>query len=219
MSKKVYLSPSTQEHNVGSGNYGTEEARMNQIADITQKVLQGHGVDVLRNKPEWSLGQVVNDSNRVKPDLHFAIHSNAGGGRGAEVFAYAAGGNGEKAAKEIYSEIEPLTPTSDRGVKFNPSLYELRNTNAPAALVEIAFHDNAEDAAWIVGNIEAIGTALAKGVLKYFGIPYETSKTETNTHAKYYRVQIGAYSVKTNAENQLAKAKRAGFSDAYIVYE
>mgnify|MGYP002344677157 CR=1 FL=1 len=218
MSKKVYLSPSTQEHNIGSGNYGTEEARMNQIADITQKVLQDHGVDVYRNKPEWSLGQVVNDSNRVKPDLHFAIHSNAGGGRGSEVFAYAAGGDGEKAAKTIYLEIEPLTPTTDRGVKFNPSLYELRNTNAPAALVEIAFHDNAEDAAWIAGKMEAIGTALAKGVLKYFGIPYETSKEETNNSSKYYRVQIGAYSVKSNAENQLAKAKKAGFSDAYVVY-
>lgn len=218
MGKTVYLSPSTQEHNVGSGNYGTEEVRMNQIADITQKVLQDHGVDVYRNKPEWSLGQVVNDSNRVKPDLHFAIHSNAGGGRGTEAFAYTAGGNNEKAAKVIYSEIEPLTPTSDRGVKFNPTLYEIRNTNAPAALVEIAFHDNPEDAAWIVGNIEAIGTALAKGVLKYFGIPYETSKAETNTQAKYYRVQIGAYSVKSNAENQLAKAKKAGFFDAYVVY-
>lgn len=219
MSKSVYLSPSIQEHNIGSGSYGTEETRMNEIANVTQKVLTDHGVDVYRNRPEWSLGQVVNDSNRVKPDLHFAIHSNAGGGRGSEVFAYAVGGNGEKAAKAIYSEIEPLTPTSDRGVKLNPSLYELRNTNAPAALVEIAFHDNSEDAAWIVGNIETIGVALAKGVLKYFGIPYNSSKVETNTSNKYYRVQIGAYSIKSNAENQLSKAKKAGFSDAYIVYD
>lgn len=31
-----------------------------------------------------------------------------------------------------------------------------------------------------------------------------------------YRVQVGAYSVKKNAENQLAKIKAAGFSDAFI---
>lgn len=31
-----------------------------------------------------------------------------------------------------------------------------------------------------------------------------------------YRVQVGAYSVKKNAENQLAKVKAAGFSDAFI---
>lgn len=31
-----------------------------------------------------------------------------------------------------------------------------------------------------------------------------------------YRVQIGAYSIKENAENMLSKAKKAGFSDAFI---
>lgn len=36
---------------------------------------------------------------------------------------------------------------------------------------------------------------------------------------KYYRVQIGAYSIKANAEEQLAKAKTAGFKDAFIKYE
>ncbi|WP_340083776.1 N-acetylmuramoyl-L-alanine amidase [Siminovitchia sp. FSL H7-0308] len=35
---------------------------------------------------------------------------------------------------------------------------------------------------------------------------------------KLYRVQIGAYSVKANAEKQLANAKKAGFSDAFINY-
>jgi len=36
---------------------------------------------------------------------------------------------------------------------------------------------------------------------------------------KLYRVQIGAYSIKANAETQLAKAKKAGFTDAFIKYD
>ena len=32
--KVVFLSPSTQEFNVGYGNFGTEEYRMNRIGDI-----------------------------------------------------------------------------------------------------------------------------------------------------------------------------------------
>lgn len=36
---------------------------------------------------------------------------------------------------------------------------------------------------------------------------------------KYYRVQIGAYSNKAYAETQLAKAKKAGFTDAFIKYD
>jgi len=217
MSKSVYLSPSTQEHNYGVLDYGTEEMRMNQIADITQKVLQDHGVDVYRNKPQWSLGQVVTDSNRVKHDLHFAIHSNAGGGRGTEIYAYAAGGEGEKAARAVYSEIEKLTPTSDRGIKFNPGLYELRNTNAPATLVEVAFHDNAEDAAWILENIENIGVALANGILKYLGIAYEKAKDKTDSQ-KLFRVQVGAFTNYDSAKTLVEKLKAAGF-EGYVKLE
>lgn len=36
---------------------------------------------------------------------------------------------------------------------------------------------------------------------------------------KLYRVQVGAYSVKANAEGMLAKVKAAGFGDAYIKTE
>jgi hypothetical protein len=38
----------------------------------------------------------------------------------------------------------------------------------------------------------------------------------TPKESTIYRVQIGAFSVKENAEKQLAKAKAAGFTDAYI---
>lgn len=34
---KVYISPSSQEDNRGVGNYGTEEVRMNQIADVVER--------------------------------------------------------------------------------------------------------------------------------------------------------------------------------------
>lgn len=35
---------------------------------------------------------------------------------------------------------------------------------------------------------------------------------------KLYRVQVGAYSVKDNADAMLAKIKAAGFTDAFIKY-
>jgi len=35
---------------------------------------------------------------------------------------------------------------------------------------------------------------------------------------KYYRVQVGAYTVKANADAMLAKIKAAGFTDAFIKY-
>ena len=38
------------------------------------------------------------------------------------------------------------------------------------------------------------------------------------TSKKYYRVQVGAYSVKANADAMLAKIKAAGFTDAFVKY-
>lgn len=222
MSKSVYLSPSTQERNIGYGSYGTEEKRMNQVANIAQEILLDHGVKVYRNKPEWSLREVVKDSNSKKPDLHFAIHSNAGGGRGAEIYVYAPGGEGEKAARLIYEEIAPLTPTKDRGVKFNPKFYELRATTTPATLVEVAFHDNKDDAEWILKNIEAIGIALAKGVLKHFKIKYkgtvEPKDQETNSRT-LYRIMAGSFEERKNAENQIERLKSAGFDATIMIFK
>jgi N-acetylmuramoyl-L-alanine amidase len=41
----------------------------------------------------------------------------------------------------------------------------------------------------------------------------------TPTPQKLYRVQVGAYSVKTNADAMLARVKAAGFTDAFIKIE
>ena len=47
----------------------------------------------------------------------------------------------------------------------------------------------------------------------------EEEKSVEPAKKKYYRVQIGAYTVKANAEAQLAKARKAGFTDAFIKYD
>ena len=119
MIKSVYLSPSTQENNIGFGDYGTEEERMNQVCDVVMGELLRHDITVFRNRPDMALTQVVADSNRKDPTIHFAIHSNANAGkaRGCEVFCHRYGGEGERLARLAYAELEPLTPTKDRVLK------------------------------------------------------------------------------------------------------
>jgi len=45
-----------------------------------------------------------------------------------------------------------------------------------------------------------------------------TAPIEPTTPMKYYRIQLGAFSVKTNADAMLRKVKEAGFTDAFIKY-
>ncbi len=54
----------------------------------------------------------------------------------------------------------------------NALLAELRLTKAPANLVEIAYHDNYEDAMWIIENIDLIARTLVLSLTEYFGIPF-----------------------------------------------
>ena len=217
MNKSIYLSPSTQENNIGVGAFGNEEQRMNEVCDVLQKQLLRHGITVFRNKPEMTLNQVVTDSNRKNPGIHLAVHSNAhqGKSRGCEVYCHRFDSEGEHLARLMYERLEPLTPSLDRGVKEAHShfgvgrpLYELAYTRAPAALVEIAFHDNPDDAAWILANIESIGIALTKGVIEYFGVQYVQEDVPQN---QTYRVQVGVFADRKNAEALQKKLKTAGF--------
>lgn len=172
--KVIYLSPSLQEWNVGVNDYGTEEERMNQVADVVERELKAKGYDVRRNNPENTLAQTVKESNQIGPAIHVAIHSNASGpnakGKGPEIYANRPNTSGDRLAKAIYKEIENIypNPTNGRGVIYTTNLYEVIKTLSPAVLLEVAFHDNPEDAKWIINNVENIGKAIAIGIDNYF---------------------------------------------------
>ena len=172
--KVVFLSPSTQEFNVGYGDFGTEEYRMNRIADIVEQLLKSQGYTVYRNDPNEKLSAAVRKSNEIGPDIHVALHSNASGqgynAQGPEIFANRPNTPGDKLAHFIYDEIMEIYPdqSKGRGVLYTSSLYEIIRTNAPAVLLEVAFHDNKDDANWIINNESEIAQAVVNGINKYF---------------------------------------------------
>jgi N-acetylmuramoyl-L-alanine amidase len=176
---KIYLSPSFQEHNVGTGNYGTEEEQMNKIGDSLFPLLIDNGFIVKRNDRTFTLDETIKDSNKfcAGNDIHLSIHSNAANGqaRGARIFYYGNSKESQKLAECIYSELSPLTPVSDAIIP-DLGLRELKDTIGIAVLIEVSFHDNNADADWIINNIYNIALAIAKGVCKYSGIVYH-SKT------------------------------------------
>lgn len=168
----IYLSPSVQEKNIGVNDFGTEEYRMNRIADILQELLEDAGYIVYRNNPENTLSQIVRESNQIRPDIHVAIHSNSNGptSRGPEIFTNRPGTSGDRLANYIYNEILNIYPESElgRGVKYTSELYEIINTLAPAVLLETAFHSNVDDANWIINNERQIAEAIFNGINSYF---------------------------------------------------
>jgi N-acetylmuramoyl-L-alanine amidase len=182
--KSVYLSPSTQEKNIGVNGYGTEEVYCNHIADLMEARLKERGIAVYRNKPTMTLKEAVADSDAKKPDLHLAIHTNAMGGasagkaQGCEVFLHRRHSPSESFAQRIFKAISEMTPWKDRGVKeghdyfgLGKHLYETGYTDAPAALVELDFHDNGESVMWLMKNAPSLAAALCLAIEDEFDIP------------------------------------------------
>lgn len=176
----LYLSPSTQEKNVGQNDYGTEEKQMNVLADKIQNVLNNYKeFKIYRNNPNWKLHEVITDSNYYAIDLHLALHSNANNriARGCEVFCHKFDTQAHEYAKIFYDNLEKITPTVDRGVKEGFNFYgpnnhmaELYKTKANAVLIEIDFHDNIDSAKWILDNLDLIAKNIIDSILQIFGI-------------------------------------------------
>jgi N-acetylmuramoyl-L-alanine amidase len=188
MSKIIYISGSTQHDNTGVGPYGTEEARMQTLADKVKYYLEkGKGDFVIyRNNGNMNLSQTIDDSNSKNPDIHVALHTNAGGGKGTECYYYGTSPIGKRLADFVYNAVAPLTINSDRGCKSDFTLYsnglaETRETTAIACLIEIMFHDNYVDVADYLTKIDTIALAIAKSLYSYFGIEYKIEYAPVTT--------------------------------------
>lgn len=174
----VYLSPSTQEYNTYvTGN--SEEYYANLIVDAMIPYLRASGIDFVRNDPGGTVADSIANSNAGNYDFHLAVHSNAappnlaGMLRGPDVYYYATSTRGRSAAEIIANNLRQIYPLPDLvSVVPTTTLAELRRTKAPAVLVEVAYHDNWEDANWIINNIEAIGRNLALSVADILGVPF-----------------------------------------------
>ena len=213
MAKKVFLSPSNQYDNVYAYGNTTEGVQCGKIADACKIALERSGVDVMLMHDE-SMQTKCAESNKFDADLHVPIHTNAFNGRvmGTRMFCYNTG-KGMDACKAIFARVAPLSPGTSENIQVNQKLYEVRVPAAPTAYIECEFHDTVEGAKWIVENTVLIGETIARGICDYFGVTFkEPEQPKPDAGATIYRVQVGAYTKKENAENMLAKLKKDGYS-------
>ena len=174
----IYLSPSTQEFNYYV-NGGTEEYYMNLLADKMVPYLDASGIRYARNTPDMTAASSIAASNAGDYDLHLALHSNAAAGdqagkvRGSIAFYYPGSARGQWAALLIADALKTIYPDPNR-VRTQPttSLGEVAKVRAPAVLLELAFHDNPEDAAWIKENLDSAARVIVLALTEYFEIPF-----------------------------------------------
>lgn len=233
-SKRIYLSPSNQPANAYAVGNTNEKVQMEDLAKRIKTILDSE-YECETVTATLSMGIGYNERAKEAKDkgceVYIAIHSNAGGAgkaSGAVAFYHPNQLLGKTLAASIVKELNAICPIKSNRTSavqsgmapFNGQGYaEIRNPynrGLIAVLAETDFHDHPQLAQWIISNKDAIAKAYVAAIVSALGIAKK--KSEAPAGKKLYKVQVGAYSIKVNAEVQLARLKAAGF-DGFIKYE
>ncbi len=226
MSKKVFIGVGHGGSDPGAQANGYKEKDFNlDIALACGAELARHGIDVKysRVKDENdTLTDEIQECNLYRPNLAIDVHNNAGGGDGIEVYHSKVRGTGERLANNIIAQVCSQTGQNSRGAKTKLNAQGtdyfgfIRQTAAPAVIVECAFLDT-KDVEIIDTYAERVsmGIAIAHGAIKTLNMAIKPVDKPVDTGKKLYRVQVGAYVDKANADKILKKLKEQGY-DAII---
>lgn len=209
---RVYISPSSQTNNKYAYGSYTEAQVCRKIGEyMYNRILDKYKDKITCKLASKSLDVSgrIEDSNNFGADLHYCIHTNAGGGDGTLVMCYLGYDENEYVIR-AYKAISAISPGKDDGIKIRTDLAEITDTTAICIYVEVEFHDFPSLAKWIVGNMQKIGYALADSIL---GESIEDVSRET-----LYKVQVGAFKNKENAEKLKSELESKGY-DAFIKVE
>lgn len=208
--KRIYISPSDQTENRYAVGDTNEAVQCRRIAEALAAALIRCGFAAMTNTQDDMYGR-VRQSNEWGADLHLCVHTNAHDGtvKGTRLFCYEPGGEGYRACRAVMDALSPITPGESDSITIW-HFYEVRCANAPTVYLEVAFHDNPEEAAWIIGNTEAVAEAVCRGICSHYGAAYVPADENL------YRVQVGAFRMRENARKVLEELKAAGYADAFI---
>ena len=198
---KVFLGVGHGGKDPGAVGGGLKEKDVNlAIALACQNELAKYGVLVKLSRTgdaDDPLSEEIRECNAFGPDLALDIHINAGGGKGFEVFHALAGGKGKVLAEMIEQEVLAMGQTS-RGCKTRANSAGrdyygfVRSTKCPAVIAEFGFIDNTADRAKFdeAAEMDAIGRAYARGILKTLGYDVQAQPTATDPAVQILRDKL-----------------------------
>lgn len=221
MSKTIYIDPGHGGNDPGATNGSRYEKNDNlRLAKAVREKLKAQGHTVLMTREgdtNPTLEARIAGAIAAKADLFISLHRNSfttASACGLEIWVrytpHAA------AAGEVLEQLAKVPNQANRGVKIG-AYKVLYGATMPAMLLELGFISNAKDNELFDRHFEDNATAISKGILAALGESWsEPGESTGKPAAPLYRVQIGAFSVKGNAEAFLKTVKDMGL-DAFIV--
>lgn len=184
--------------------------------------------DVAQNRIDDPTGKIdfplVVRSNTVNgwgSNLHIDYHLNAFGNGwtsagGTETYVYKTTLKEAVAlASKVQANLVKELGFANRGVKVG-DLHMIRETNPTAILIEFAFMTNQDEANKMrtAEYQQKAARAVVDGIVTQYGLKkkYVAPPTPAAQPGTIYRVQVGAFSNKDNADRLVAELKEKGYS-------
>lgn len=173
----------------------------------------------------YKLGKINNKGY----DLVIESHLNSASSNtatGTETYYYSSSTKGKAYATRVNAKLSEVF--RDRGAKSSSSLYMLRDTLPPSILIEYFFCTNKDDysKADTVEEMRVLALKVVEGVINATPKNPWTKTTSTSPSPSssaeqgeiYYRVVVGSYKDRKNADNLVNELKTKGYSPFIDVY-
>ena len=221
---KIFIDPGHGGTDPGATGYGLEEKNVNldialRIRDFLSQY-EGVSVKLSRIKDNTvTLSQRTRSANDWGADYYISIHCNAFNGqvRGYEDFIF----NGKTVMQTVkyqdimHQAIRDNTKFFNNRGKKQANFHVLRETKMPSFLSENGFIDNKQDAKLLKDKdiLNDIAYGHVAGLVKIFNL-----KRKTASSGSLYKVQVGAFQNKDNADRLANELKKKGY-ETYIIHE
>lgn len=236
MTYKIILDAGHGGDDPGAVYQGRREKDDNlRLAMSVGQILTQNGIDVVYTRDTdiyqtpFQKAQIANQSGA---DFFISFHRNSSPMNnqysGIETLVYDKSGIKYEMAENINNAVAELG-YRNLGVKARPGLVVLRRTNMPALLVETGFINTDADNQLFDDRFQEIATAIANAILGTLDM--ETVSTAPDSQPAppmpmvpeeqaqlYYRVQVGAYQSRENADQLLYELIDKGYP-AFILFE
>lgn len=227
---KIFIDPGHGGVDPGAVGNGLQEKNLTlaiakRIRDILTSEYENVSVKMSRSGDETvSLVARTNAANSWRADFYLSVHINSGGGTGFESYVYPNVGRPTKTYQEhIHNKILEQLNLKNRGLK-EANYHVLRESYMPAVLTENGFIDNSGDAANLknANFIESLARGHVNGIVSAFRLTKKVATSPSNPAnppaTGLYKVQIGAFRDKKNADAVENRAKTSGFN-TYVKQE
>ena len=201
---------------------------------LLKKELEALGVEVITTRPNQATDLALTSRGKKSKGCHLflSLHSNAVGSRVDENTDYPlavvpVSGKGDELGKALAECIAKVMQTKQTG-KYKPRkgingdwygvMCGAAQVGTIGLLVEHSFHTNTRSTNWLLNdsNLAKLAKAEAQVIAAWLKQNFKLEEDKTQPPAPIYRVQIGAYAKKSNANAMAFKLNGLGFKTAIV---